>query len=94
MILLHGPLLNRYANALWYAPSKAILAKPLVFSDNYITARRVTVPTFELYSNPTIQISSVKQRRFNIMDRATQKARNDIMAQEDANIFGAIDKLL
>lgn len=39
---------------------------------------RVTVPTFVLASNPTVRISEVKQRRFNIIDRAQQKARQEI----------------
>ena len=52
---------------------------------------RVTVPEFELYSNPTVRISEVKRRRFNVIDRAVQKARQEIMAQEDANIFAALD---
>lgn len=52
---------------------------------------RVTVPEFELYSNPTVRIAEVKRRRFNVIDRAVQKARQEIMAQEDANIFAALD---
>lgn len=52
---------------------------------------RVVVPTFELFSNPTVRISEVRRRRFNIIDRAVQKARQEIMAQEDANVFAAID---
>lgn len=52
---------------------------------------RVTVPEFELYSNPTVRIAEVKRRRFNVIDRAVQKARQEIMAQEDANVFAAID---
>ncbi len=52
---------------------------------------RVTVPTFELFSNPTVRISEVRRRRFNVIDRAVQKARQEIMAQEDANIFAALD---
>jgi hypothetical protein len=32
-------------------------------------AQRVIVPEFEIYSNPTIKISDVKSRRFNIIDR-------------------------
>ncbi len=52
---------------------------------------RVVVPTFELYSNPTVRISEVRRRRFNVIDRAVQKARQEIMAQEDANVFAAID---
>jgi hypothetical protein len=52
---------------------------------------RVVVPTFELFSNPTVRISEVRRRRFNVIDRAVQKARQEIMAQEDANVFAAID---
>jgi hypothetical protein len=52
---------------------------------------RVTVPEFEIFSNPTVRIAEVKRRRFNVIDRAVQKARQEIMAQEDANVFAAID---
>jgi hypothetical protein len=52
---------------------------------------RLAVPLFELFSNPTVRISEVRRRRFNVIDRAVQKARQEIMAQEDANIFAAID---
>lgn len=51
----------------------------------------ITVPTFELYSNPTVRIAEVRKRRFNIIDRAVQKARQEIMAQEDANVFSALN---
>lgn len=39
---------------------------------------RVVVPTFELFSNPTVRISEVRRRRFNVIDRAVQKARQEI----------------
>jgi len=52
---------------------------------------RVTVPEFEIFANPTVRIAEVKRRRFNIIDRAVQKARQEIMAQEDANVFAALD---
>lgn len=52
---------------------------------------RVTVPEFEVISNPTVRIAEVRRRRFNVIDRAQQKARQEIQAQEDANIFAAID---
>jgi hypothetical protein len=52
---------------------------------------RIFVPTFELFSNPTVRISEARRRRFNVIDRAVQKARQELMAQEDANVFGAID---
>ncbi len=52
---------------------------------------RVVVPTFELLANPTIRMSEARRRRFNVIDRAVQKARQEIMAQEDANVFAALD---
>lgn len=52
---------------------------------------RVTVPEFELISNPTVRIAEVRRRRFNVIDRAQQKARQEIQAQEDSNIFAALD---
>lgn len=51
---------------------------------------RVTVPEFEIVSNPTVRIAEVKRRRFNVIDRAQQKARQEIQAQEDANVFSAL----
>ncbi len=52
---------------------------------------RVTVPEFEVVSNPTVRIAEVKRRRFNVIDRAQQKARQEIQAQEDSNIFATLD---
>jgi len=52
---------------------------------------RVVVPEFEIVSNPTVRIAEVRRRRFNVIDRAVQKARQEIMAQEDANVFAALD---
>jgi len=51
---------------------------------------RVTIPEFEVVSNPTVRIAEVKRRRFNVIDRAQQKARQEIQAQEDANVFAAL----
>jgi len=52
---------------------------------------RVVVPEFEIFANPTVRIAEVKRSRFNVIDRAVQKARQEIMAQEDANVFAALD---
>lgn len=52
---------------------------------------RVTIPEFEIVSNPTVRIAEVKRRRFNVIDRAQQKARQEIQAQEDANVFSALE---
>lgn len=60
-------------------------------TESRVFGDRVTVPELELFSNPTVRIHEVKRRRFNVIDRAVQKARQEIMAQEDANIFAALD---
>lgn len=56
------------------------------------TARRVTIPQFQLYASPTIKISDVKSRRFNLIDRATYKLKQSMMAEEDSMIFDILDK--
>lgn len=53
--------------------------------------QRVMVPTFEVFQNPSIRITDVKQRRFNLIDRHVQKARQQIMKQEDDQIFELLD---
>jgi hypothetical protein len=58
--------------------------------ESRIKGDRISVPEFEVVSNPTVRISEVKRRRFNVIDRAQQKARQEIQAQEDANIFAAL----
>jgi hypothetical protein len=78
--------------------------KPVAFSHDFLTinargklekrspfGKRVVVPTFEVFQNPTIKISEVKRRRFDLIDRAVQKARQEILAQEDEDIFKQID---
>lgn len=59
--------------------------------ESRVFGERVQVPTFEIMSNPTVKIHEVKRRRFNVLDRAMQKARQEIQSIEDANGFAAID---
>lgn len=59
--------------------------------ESRIQGDRVSIPELEIVSNPTVRIAEVKRRRFNVIDRAQQKARQEIQAQEDANIFAALD---
>lgn len=59
--------------------------------ESRVMGERVVVPEWEIVSNPTARIKEVKTRRFNVIDRAVQKARQEIMAQEDANGFAALD---
>lgn len=43
--------------------------------ESRIMGDRLTVPEFEVVSNPTVRIAEVKRRRFNVIDRAQQKAK-------------------
>lgn len=52
-----------------------------------LQATRVTVPEFELQSNPQISIGDVRTRRFNIIDRSIQS----IQEQEDRDILAALE---
>lgn len=56
-----------------------------------IEGERVQVPTFEIVSYPQVRFSQVKERRFNVIDRAQQRAKSDIMAVEDQEIFNLLD---
>ena len=71
--------------AAFVCSSNGAVPESRVFGD------RVTVPEFELVSNPTVRIREVKLRRFNVIDRAVQKAKQEIQAQEDGNIFTMLD---
>ena len=59
--------------------------------DQIIEGDRVQVPTFEIVSYPQVRFSQVKERRFNVIDRAQQRAKSDIMATEDEVVFELID---
>ena len=59
--------------------------------DQIIEGDRIQVPTFEIVSYPQVRFSQVKERRFNVIDRAQQRAKSDIMATEDEVVFDLID---
>lgn len=59
--------------------------------DQIIEGDRIQVPTFEVVSYPQVRFSQVKERRFNVIDRAQQRAKADIMAVEDEQIFALIE---
>lgn len=68
-----------------------VLSKRGQVPDQVIESDRIQVPTFEIVSYPQVRFSQVKERRFNVIDRAQQRAKSDIMAVEDAEIFNLID---
>ena len=77
---------------------KDVDAKAFVISkrgqvpDQIIEGERIQVPTFEIVSYPQVRFSQVKERRFNVIDRAQMRAKADIMAVEDEEIFKLIDE--
>lgn len=50
-----------------------------------------TVPLFELSANPSVSNSEVKSRMYNIIERILVKAKNQLSALEDTEIFKLID---
>lgn len=71
--------------------SATIIASHGSAPESVVRGDRITVPEFEVVSYPTVRIAEVKRRRYNVIDRAQQKARQEIQAIEDAHIFSAID---
>jgi len=59
--------------------------------DRILEGERVMVPTFPIASYPQVTWMQQKERRFNIIDRAQQKAKSEIQAAEDNEIFTAFE---
>ena len=53
--------------------------------------RRVIFPLFEIASNPEIPLTQVKERRFDLIERAQDLARAQIQAAEDERVFATMD---
>jgi hypothetical protein len=71
-------------------PAKVIGMRGRV-EDGILEGERVTVPTFNVVSYPQVAIDQIQTRKFNIVDRAQQRAKNDLMATEDTFLFTALD---
>ena len=52
---------------------------------------KCVAPIFEIVSNPTILLTDVRARRFNIIDEAQRSASQEIQAQEDEAVFAALN---
>lgn len=68
-----------------------VISKRGQVPDQIIEGDRIQVPTFEIVSYPQVRFSQVKERRFNVIDRAQQRAKADIMAVEDSEIFALLE---
>ena len=59
--------------------------------ETVVKGRRILVPLFELGSNPKIPFTQIKERRFNLIDRAIDKAKQEIQGSEDTLGFSALN---
>jgi len=55
--------------------------------------RRVVFPLFEIASNPEIPLTQIKERRFDLIERAQDLARAQIQAAEDERVFAVLDAI-
>lgn len=55
--------------------------------------RRVIFPLFEIASNPTIPLTQVKERRFDLIERSQDLAKSQIQAAEDERVFAIMDQV-
>ena len=55
--------------------------------------RRVIFPLFEIASNPEIPLTPVKERRFDLIERAQDLAKAQIQAAEDERVFAVLDSI-
>ena len=53
--------------------------------------RRVNFPLFEIASNPEIPLTQIKERRFDLIERAQDLAKAQIQAAEDTRVFDVMD---
>lgn len=55
--------------------------------------RRVIFPLFEIVSNPEIPLTQIKERRFDLIERAQDLARAQVQAAEDERVFAILDSI-
>jgi hypothetical protein len=55
--------------------------------------RRVVFPLFEIASNPEIPLTQIKERRYDLIERAQDLARAQIQAAEDERVFAVLDAI-
>jgi hypothetical protein len=53
--------------------------------------RRVIFPLFEIASNPELPLTQIRERRFDLIERAQDLGKSQIQAAEDARAFDVLD---
>lgn len=56
-------------------------------------SRRVIFPLFEIASNPEIPLTQIRERRFDLIERAQDLAKAQIQAAEDERVFSVLDAI-
>lgn len=56
-----------------------------------VKSRRVQIPLYEIASNPEIPLSVIKEKRFDMIERAQDLGRSEIQAAEDTRFFAILD---
>lgn len=56
-------------------------------------SKRVIFPLFEIASNPEIQLTEIRQRRFDLIERSVDLAKAEVNAEEDRKVFAIMDAL-
>lgn len=59
-----------------------------------IKADRVFVPLFEIASNPTIPLTQIRERRYDLNDRVKTKVKSEIVVKEDEYVFNLFKNIV
>lgn len=54
---------------------------------------KTTIPEFEMVSNPMVNIREVRQKRFNVIERAEQVKKDLVKAAEDIAVWESLDEI-
>lgn len=68
-----------------------VVAEQGTTPEQVVVGTRFLVPLKEIAANPKISFTQIKERRFSIIERAQDLARQDIQATEDEGIFNAFE---
>jgi HK97 family phage major capsid protein len=68
-----------------------VVAEQGTTPESVTTGTRFLVPLKEIASNPKIPFTQIKERRFSIIERAQDLARQEIQTVEDDGIFNAFE---
>jgi HK97 family phage major capsid protein len=68
-----------------------VVAEQGTTPEQVTTGTRFLVPLKEIAANPKISFTQIKERRFSIIERAQDLARQAIQAEEDTGIFNAFE---